>query len=145
MLKSAIPAFAVLFAASLPASAANELAKQTITSFLSLDTTDRILVAYAPKADFAGDDVQRFEITDSKAVQIWLKELSKIPAKGVLLFKLSGDAPEYRIEFFDGKKRLGQLRMKAGRLDSPAGTGWDFYKDEDRAFVKLVEAARHGN
>jgi hypothetical protein len=120
--------------------------KQSITAFLSLDTTDRIVVAYAPKADFAADDVHRFEITSAKTVQVWLKALSQIPAQGPgIRAKLPGDAPEYRIELFEGEKRLGQLRMKAGKLDSPAGTGWDFYKMEDRAFVKIVETAHQRN
>ena len=146
MLKSSVIAFAVLLAASLPAFGAKNQEKQSIASSFSLDTTDRIVVAYAPKADFAAADVQRVEITDAKTVKSWLTEIGRIPAQGSgLRVKLRGDAPEYRLEFFDGKKRLGQLRMKAGKLDSPAGTGWDFYKNQDRAFVKIVETAGQGS
>ena len=117
-------------------------AKQDIASVLSLDATDRIAVSYAPKADMAADDVFRFEITEAATIQNWLKELGRIPAKGPgMRAKLPFDAAEYRIEFMKGESALGFVRLKAGSLDSPSEEGWDFYRNEDRAFVAIVEAA----
>lgn len=117
-------------------------AKQDIVSVLALDATERIVISYAPKADLSADDVFRFEITEAAAIQNWLQELGRIPAKGPgMRAKLAFDAAEYRIEFMKGETALGFVRMKAGSLDSPGIEGWDFYRNEDRAFVEIVEAA----
>jgi len=113
-----------------------------IVRFLKIGEADRIVVTYAPKADFASREVRKLIITDAEIIKGWLKALGKIPARGPgMLIKMRGDAPEYRIEFFRNKAKLAALRVKGNKLDAPANESWDFYRNEDRTFVSMVKKA----
>lgn len=108
------------------------------SEFIAFPGADRIVVVYAPRADFSAADIRRVEI-EKAAVAVWLRVLGKIPRKGTgLMIKMAADAPEHNIDFFKGAELLGTLRMKAGKLDAPAREGWDFYNGEDIVFAKLV-------
>lgn len=103
---------------------------------------DRILVLYAPDADFHNPKGKRIDIKDAKVIKQWLAALSKIPVKAPdpMKAKIMASASEFRIDFYQGAVELGTLRMKASMLDSPGHTGWVFYgKTDTKAFVALVK------
>jgi len=103
--------------------------------------TDRVVVVYAPKADFGAQGVRRVVVKDASVVKQWLTALSKVPLNPEkrALVKKAGDAPEYLVEFFNGGRSLGKLRIKGNALDIPGNEGWDFYPSgEDDNFVNLV-------
>lgn len=107
---------------------------------ISFPGTNKIVISYAPKADFTADDVKTVTITDSAIIKNWTRVLGAIPKKGPgIKAKIKADAEEHKITFYRDKDTLGTLRMKGGSLDAPDGDGWDFYADEDKAFSKLVK------
>jgi len=111
-----------------------------IVKFLRLLGTERIHVDHAPKADFKAGDVKRLSIQSATTIDQWLLRLGKIPPAGKRRMKLPADASETRIEFWAGGKRIAVLRARAGFLDAPEGSGWDFYVGEDNRFMKLLAA-----
>ncbi|MDF1664131.1 MAG: hypothetical protein P1V97_20350 [Planctomycetota bacterium] len=107
---------------------------------ISFPGTNKIIIKFAPKADFSAEDVKSVTITDSAIIKNWAHVLGAIPKKGPgIKAKIKADSEEYKITFFRDKDTLGTLRMKGGRLDAPDGEGWDFYAGEDKAFSKLVK------
>lgn len=107
---------------------------------ISFPGANKIIISFAPKADFGAEDVKTVTITDAAIIKNWVKVMGAIPKKGPgIKGKMKGDAPQYKITFFRDKDTLGMLRMKSGALDAPEDEGWDFYSGEDKAFVQLVK------
>lgn len=107
---------------------------------ISFPGANKIIIKFAPKADFSAEDVKTVTITDSAILKNWSRVLGAIPKKGPgIMAKMKADAEEYKITFYRDKDTLGSLRMKGGSLDAPDGDGWDFYSGEDKEFTKLVK------
>jgi beta-lactamase regulating signal transducer with metallopeptidase domain len=110
---------------------------RSVAEAFGLSRADRIEVVHAPNMDFKAKDVRRTEITAAAEVRAWAAALAKVPEKAEGPYK-SWDPKhgQTRVNFYAGKRLLGKLDLRAGRLAIP-GT-WQFYMGAPTAFEYLV-------
>jgi hypothetical protein len=114
--------------------------KPSIAKSLALNGIDGMVITVAPKADFSEHTVKKVTLNDQKEIEQLIALLEKIPAQGPgLMIKMDAQTTEYTIDFHKNKNVVATLRIKGSKLDSPQGTGWDFYPNEDGLFVQMVE------